>query len=158
MNQFNKMLYEIRSKDMVHNDVKLENILVKFTEGKKFEIKLIDYGLSKLISSTKDLSNNQWNIKPYSKGGIEAIKMVEKIDLFNLGGDIYRMLFNQIPKSLEEVNSKIDSEVKDEDLKDLLKKLFLLDCDKRISWDDYFQHKFFKIDKEEFEKVENIIK
>ena len=158
MNQFNKILYEIRSKNMVHNDVKLENILVKFTDGKKFEIKLIDYGLSKLISSTKDLSNNEWKIKPYTEGGIEAIKMVEKIDLFNLGGDLYRMIFNQMPKSLEEINSKIDNEIKDGDLKDLLKQLFVIDCDKRINWDDYFKHKFFKIDKEEFEKVENIIK
>ena len=30
MNQYNKILNEIRKKDMVHNDVKLENVLVKF--------------------------------------------------------------------------------------------------------------------------------
>jgi len=158
MNQFNKILYEIRKKNMVHNDVKLDNLLVKFKTGKEFEIKLMDYGLSKLISSDKDLTNNQWGLKPYTEGGPEALYFIEKIDLFNIGGDIYIMLFNEKPKTLEEIMNKIDNNIKDEDLKDLLKKLFIIEPKKRIDWDDYFNHKFFKIEKEEFNNVEHIIK
>ena len=53
---------------------------------------------------------------------------------------------------------KIDKFIEDEDLKDLLRKLLVDDPKERINWDDYFKHKFFNIDKFDFDKVENIVK
>lgn len=159
MKQFNNILYEIRKRDMIHFDVKLENELIKFKkDSKEFEIKLTDYGQMKLISSTKDLSNNEWGIEPYTKGGKEIIEEVEKIDLLNLGINIYRMLFKDAYKSIEEMLDKVDKNIEDKDLKDLMHKLLVVDYKKRISWDDYFNHKFFNIQKFDFDKVENIIK
>ena len=144
---------------MIHFDVKLENELIKFKkDSKEFEIKLTDYGQMKLISSTKDLSNNEWGIEPYTKGGKEIIEEVEKIDLLNLGINIYRMLFKDAYKSIEEMLDKVDKNIEDKDLKDLMHKLLVVDYKKRISWDDYFNHKFFNIQKFDFDKVENIIK
>ena len=66
MKQFNNILFEIRKKNMVHNDVKLENVLIKFKKNsKQFEIKLMDFGQMKFLSNKKDLNNNEWGIKPY---------------------------------------------------------------------------------------------
>lgn len=142
---------------MIHNDVKLENVLIKFGQNKEFQVKLMDYGNSKLISSTKDLSENEYGIKPYTQGGKEILYFIEKVDLLNLGIDIYRMVFKEAYKTIEEMHAKIDK-LEDKELKDLMKRLIVEDEKKRIDWEDYFNHDFFKIDKFDFDKVINIVK
>ena len=157
MKQLNNILYEIRKRNMIHFDVKLENVLIKFSKNsKEFQIKLADYGSMKLLSPTKDLSNNEWGIAPFTEGGKEAIAECEKVDLLNLGIDMYRMLFKDAYKSFEEMLDKINKNINDEDLKDLLNKLLVEDYKERIDWEDYFNHKFFNIDKFDYDKVENI--
>jgi serine/threonine protein kinase len=159
MKQFNTIYKELRKRDMIHNDVKIENILVKFKEDSKaFDIKLSDYGLAKLISSTKNLTDNEWGIEPFTDENKTIVYFVEKSDLLVIGVDVYRMLFKEPAKTFEEFLMTIDSSVEDEDLKDLLKKLFVEDPAERIGWDDYFNHKFFDIETFDFDKVENIIK
>ena len=159
MKQFNTIYKELRKRDMIHNDVKIENILVKFKEDSKaFDIKLSDYGLAKLISSTKNLTDNEWGIEPFTDENKTIVYFVEKSDLLVIGVDIYRMLFKEPAKTFEEFLMTIENSVKDEDLKDLLKKLFVEDPAERIEWDDYFNHKFFDIETFDFNKVENIIK
>lgn len=157
--QLNSILYEMRKKDMIHNDLKIENLLIKFrNDSKEFELKLTDYGLAKLISTTKNLSDNEWGLTPFTNDDAEIVYTVEKADLLVLGVDIYRMLFKGIAQSIEEYLNNIDRNVKDEDLKDLMKKMIVLDAHQRIDWDDYFKHPFFKIEKIDFEKIENIVK
>ena len=157
MKQLNNILYEIRKRNMIHFDVKLENVLIKFSKNsKEFQIKLADYGSMKLLSPTKDLSNNEWGIAPFTEGGKEAIAECEKVDLLNLGIDMYRMLFKDAYKSFEEMLDKINKNINDEDLKDLLNKLLVEDYKERIDWEDYFNHKFFNIEKFDYDKVENI--
>ena len=159
MKQINTIYKELRKRDMIHNDVKIENILVKFKENSKaFDIKLSDYGLAKLLSSTKNLTDNEWGIEPFTNENKTIVYIVEKSDLLVIGIDIYRMLFKETAKTFEEYLTKIDSSVEDEDLKDLLKKLIVEDPKERIEWDDYFNHKFFNIETFDFDKVENIIK
>lgn len=156
--QLNNILSEIRSKDMVHNDVKLENILVKFkNNSNEFDIKLSDYGLSQLISHTKDLSKNEWGIVPFTDENKENVYKLEKLDLFVLGIDLYRMIFKETCESFDDYEETIET-IQDEDLKDLLKKLIVEDAHERIEWDDYFKHPFFKIDKIDFNKIKNIVK
>jgi serine/threonine protein kinase len=158
MKQLNNILKEIRKKDMIHNDCKLENILIKFKENsKEFEIKLADYGAAQIISTTKDLSKNEWGIEPY-KGTTEESEAILKLDLLRLGLDIYTMLFKKSYKSYNDMNKKIEKFIKDEDLKDLLKKLFVEDSKERIGWDEYFNHSFFNTDNLDFNKVENVVK
>ena len=156
--QLNNILSEIRSKNMVHNDLKIENLLIKFkNNSNEFSVILTDYGISKLISYKKDLSNNEWGITPFTDENRENIYLVEKIDLLILGIDIYRMLFKGICQSFEEYEKNIEK-IQDEELKDLLKKMIVEDAHKRIEWDDYFNHPFFKIDGIYFNKIKNIVK
>ena len=156
--QLNNILSEIRSKNMVHNDLKIENLLIKFkNNSNEFSVILTDYGISKLISYKKDLSNNEWGITPFTDENRENLYLVEKIDLLILGIDIYRMLFKGICQSFEEYEKKIEN-TQDEELKDLLKKMIVEDAHKRIEWNDYFNHPFFKIDGIYFNKIKNIVK
>ena len=114
--------------------------------------------MAKLISSTKDLTDNEWGIEPFTNENKTIVYYVEKSDLLVIGVDIYRMLFKEPAQTFEEYLTKIDSSVEDEDLKDLLKKLIVEDPKERIEWDDYFNHKFFDIETFDFDKVENIVK
>ena len=52
---------------------------------------------------------------------------------------------------------RIDKNINDKDLKDLIHKILVDIKDvntKLISWDDYFNHNFFKIDKFDFDNFE----
>ena len=157
--QLNNILSEIRSKDMIHNDLKLENLLIKFKNNtNEFDIKLTDYGLAKLISYNKDLTKNEWELIPFTDENKENIYIVQKIDLLILGIDIYRMLFKGICQTFEEYTKNIENEIHDDDLKDLLKRTIVEDAHKRIEWEEFFNHPFFKIDEIDFNKNKNIVK
>ena len=158
-NQLNNILYEIRSKDMIYNNINLENIFIKFKSNKKeFDVKLSNYSLTKFIPSKKDfinLNNNIFGIKPYNNN---TIKYEEKYDLLKIGILIYRMIFKVKAENYREYYENIYNYVKDKDLRNLLKGLIIDDFNKRIDWDDYFKHPFFKIDKIDFNKIKNIVK
>ena len=157
-NQLNNILYEIRSKDMIYNNFNLENILIKFkSDKKKFDVKLSNYILTKLTPSKKDLNNNKLGIEPYNNN-IENINYEEKNDLLEIGILIYRMIFKVKAESYRKCYENIYNHVKDKDLKNLLKGLIVDDIHKRIAWDEYFKHPFFKIDKIDFWKIKNIKK
>ena len=157
-NQLNNILYELRSKNMVHNNINLENIFIKFKgngeEG--FDVKLSNYSLAKLISKKKYLFYNKWGIKPYDNK--ENINYVEKYDLLVLGINIYRMIFKKKAESYREYYENIYYYVKDKDLRNLLKGLIIEDVNKRIGWNDYFKHPFFIIDNIDFGQIKNIKK
>ena len=74
-NQLNNILYELRSKNMVHNNINLENIFIKFKgngeEG--FDVKLSNYSLAKFISKKKYLLYNKWGINLFLKKNIYFI-------------------------------------------------------------------------------------
>ena len=157
-NQLNNILYEIRSKHVIYNNINLENIFIKFKKNeKRFDVKLSNYSLTKLISTKKDFNNNEWGIKPYNNN-MDKINYMEKYDLLEIGIMIYRMIFKEKAESYREYYENIYYNVKDKDLKNLLNGLIVDDVTKRIGWDDYFKHPFFKIDNIDFDKIKNIVK
>ena len=68
------------------------------------------------------------------------------------------MIFKVKAENYREYYENIYNYVKDKDLRNLLKGLIIDDFNKRIDWDDYFKHPFFKIDKIDFNKIKNIVK
>ena len=103
----------------------------------EFEVKLGNYSKAKLLID----GDEKWeNIKPYKKNkDEEEYNRIDKQDLFDIGKLIYRMVFNEINIDKE----KINKEIEDENLKDLLNGLLVDNVKERIEWDDYFKHKFF---------------
>ena len=139
--ELNKILYELREVKIVHNNIRLESILVKNENKNEFEIKLSDYSKAKLLTKNETFEK-EWNIKPFS-GDNKTMPEFEKQDLLDIGKEIYRMLFKENNKTVKEMITKIKSDVEDEDLKDLLNSLLDEDVEKRIDWNDYFNHTFF---------------
>jgi serine/threonine protein kinase len=139
--ELNKILYELREVKIVHNNIRLESILVKNENKNEFEIKLSDYSKAKLLTKNETFEK-EWNIKPFS-GDNKTMPEFEKQDLLDIGKEIYRMLFKENNKTVKEMITKIESDVEDEDLKDLLSSLLDEDVEKRIDWNDYFNHTFF---------------
>lgn len=155
MKQLNTILHELRKREIIHDDIKLENILIKFkNNSKEFDIKLSDYGKSKLLSTKKE---NDWGIEPITNKTL--INELEKNDLYVIGVDLYRMYFSEyntdIP--LDDMKSKI-IDIKDEELKDLSQQLLVEDYKKRIDWNGYFNHSFFDLNDIDFEKISHIVK
>ena len=78
--------------------------------------------------------------------------MNESSSIWSLGTILYLLLFNEYPykgNSFYSLYKDINSKKKlnqpyDKDLKDLLNKMLTVNIKERISWNDYFNHPFFK--------------
>jgi serine/threonine protein kinase len=137
INYINQILKYFRNNNVVFNNIKLENILVVRKEDNSTMIKLSDFSKSKLV--TNDTNSNKkynWGITPVF-GDINE----EKQDLYDIGREMYRMLFKETGKKNEEMIKEIEK-LNNTDLSDLMRKLLVEDAKERISWDDYFNHTF----------------
>ena len=142
LNNVFKIMYD---NAIIHGDIKPENILIKKLENKKNLYKLTDYGFSKqLIQSHKSNSILETNdyIAPEIKNNLNIDK--SKVDLWSIGILIHKLYFGITPKN------NIIKKTNNIYLDDLIKKLLIEkpfdeninNC--RISWEDYFNHNFFK--------------
>ena len=104
------------------------------------KIKLTDFSEAELFTNDKnDTKENEWGITPVF-GDINE----EKEDLYNIGKEIYRMLFKKTGKKNEEMIKDIKEKFNNNaELSDLMERLLVEDAKERISWDDYFNHTFF---------------
>jgi len=135
MNQLNNIVSEIRKNNMVHNDIKLENIFVKFKDDpKEFYIKLSEYG------KAKDLKSDN-----------------EKNDILSLGKAMYEMISKIKVDSIEDMRNNITSVTDNSDLQDLLNRTLVEKVDEIIDWENFSKHAFFST-KPDYSKVENIVK
>ena len=160
ISQLNNVFREMRELNLIHRDLKLGNILMKFLnkEKTKFIVKVSDFGLSRNI-------NNNANYEYMSTIGIgdpifKAPELCygqpynEKCDLWSIGIIIYHLYFHCLPvqclnaNPMEYFNTIIfnvqNSKHMDSQLRDLLNRLLVINQEQRISWDEYFNHPFFK--------------
>ena len=137
---------------IVHRDLKLENILIKYTnkEKTKFISKLCDFGFSKQI---EEVSNNTVLGTPYTVAPEVVFKgkYDPKADLWSIGVMMYICVFNEfLYKDARDLKKIIEQKTKIKKpnnifLADLLSKLLVVDLYDRITWEEYFNHPFFKI-------------
>ena len=139
VNTTNRILQGLRGFNVVYNNIKLENIIVQMAGNEIGKIKLTDFSEAELFTNDKnDTKENEWGITPVF-GDINE----EKEDLYNIGKEIYRMLFKKTGKKNEEMIKDIKEKFNNTELSDLMGKLLVEDAKERISWDDYFNHNFF---------------
>ena len=133
---------------IVHRDLKLENIFIKYNNNEKsdYTIKLGYYEVSTRLNSLdqkmKLMIGTMGNMAP------EMILKKEydrKCDLWSLGLLIYTLFFKEPPNITVGANFQQPLKTSgNELLDDLLNKLLKSDPENRITWKQYFEHPFFK--------------
>ena len=152
MSQLNNAFRKLYENKLIHRDLKLLNVLITYKnkEKTKFIPKLCDYGFSKEIDKATTgthlgtpatMAPEVMKNKPYNY----------KADLWSVGVIIYQLHFKELPYSgstegiiLKKIQAKTPyKQAEDPKLRDLINKLLVEDPDKRLSWEEYFNHPFF---------------
>ena len=156
LNQLNNAFKIMKENEIIHRDLKLENILIKYNEDKTFTIKLSDYHNINLSDNYIDY---QLNYISYNDRYMTAPEILDgwqfdyKIDLWSLGIIIYKLFFKEFPfkgennlailNFIKKIGCKILKSTNNQELDDLIRNLLQEDPEKRLSWEDYFNHSFF---------------
>ena len=166
LKQFNNILIKMHENNIIHRDLKLKNILIKKNNSSnilKFDIKLSDFGFSTILKD--DVTHTKLGTPATMAPEILMSKEYNyKADFWSLGVIIYQLYFKTIPfkgKNDREILYNIQKNVKPnlpnlfhvsndkkeyfEKLWDLINKLLVLDQNKRINFEDYINHDFFKL-------------
>ncbi len=156
--QINEGLKYLNSKNLLHRDLKPDNILFneyKNSDGSiNYKYKLCDYGVAKSLE--KKLLSSVVGTKLYEAPEIiNNEKYSNKSDLFSIGIILYELYYgnsenkltrkeiiNNINKGLKIKNNNNDNINDFNDLKNLIEKCIKND-ENRIDWNNYFNHNFF---------------
>ena len=157
MSGLNKAFKYMNDNQIIHRDIKLENILVKYTDSshENFIPKINDYGFSREMTGGVA---STWCGSPLFMAPEVLLNKTynDKADLWSIGIMIYIMHFKEIPFDFninpyniknEDVENSLhkskNRNCEDALLDDLLNKLLIYDPDQRLSWDKYLNHPFF---------------
>ena len=168
MIQLNDAFAQMQKHKIVHRDLKVQNVFIKYTKRPEFDVKLGDYGFSKELSD--DITATKLGTPITMAPEILMNRAyTSKADLWSIGVIIYHLLFKDLPfKGRNEVmilqnilHNNIPRNPTDQLLNDLIHRLLVVDPRERITWKDYFAHPFFgntpryKEVPEQEEKIDN---
>ena len=158
LSQLNNSFKIMNKNEILHRALRIENILIKYKNKEKDEF-IAKLKLTDDCCSLKD-SYNILSDKFYDNRWIYALEVLnegeytEESDLWSLGILIYLLYFKKYPfigdniKEVKEAiyNNKLErlNEIENPDLIDLINKLLVLEPKKRINWEQYFEHPFFR--------------
>ena len=151
--QLNEILKITEKENIIFKDLKPSNILITYSKIDEIEIKLCKISTNELIDKTK--SNSIEGIC-FTKAPeiLKGESISKKSDLWSLGIIIYYLLFKEYPYNgkteyqiLNQINSnKILKNIGNKELDDLINRMLKINENERITWDNYFNHSFFKKD------------
>ncbi len=98
--QLNKTFKIMSKNNIIHRDIKLENILVKYInkEQSKYIVKLADYGVSRqLLSLSKQCKSYVGTVNTMAPEILAGEEYDAKCDLWSLGVIIYQLFFKKYP-------------------------------------------------------------
>ena len=151
--QLNNVFKIMHKNNIIHRDLKLGNILIKYTDQthKKFIPKLSDYGFSKDLNSSNYTATHLGTPATMAPEIMMNLPYNEKSDIWSIGAMMYQLHFKEIPYpgfTEQQILRKIQTnyprkQPSDPQFRDLLNKIFVVDPNQRISWEEYFNHPFF---------------
>ena len=154
-----KVVSFLHKKKIVHRDLKLENILFSIPNNYS-SLKIIDFGLSSNFTLKKEkfIVGTPYYMSPEMIEGIYHYKS----DLWSIGVILYSLITGKYPfngKDKNEVFSLINSGKYNKknlnkknysiEAKNLIKKIFTVDLNKRISIEDALNDDWFKLTENE---------
>ena len=154
--QLNNVFKVMNKNKIAHRDLKLNNILVKYTnnEKTKYRVLLCDYGVSNQLLS--EYFETHAGTKFYMAPEIlQGLPFTDKCDLWSLGINIYQMYFKDVPykgrvdmdlyNNIVRQGQSVLNNIREEDskLKNLLSKLLVINEKDRIDWEKYYEDPFF---------------
>ena len=155
--QLNNVFKLMNKNNIAHRNIEIHNILIKYLnkEKTKFKVLLSDYRVSNQLSSMSQKFNTHAGTRiAMAPEILEGKEYNTKCDLWSLGVIIYQLYTKKFPfegefdnvilMKINKDRQKVLDDIKDQKLKDLLSKLLVKDPKKRISWEEYFNLKFFK--------------
>ena len=157
LNQLNNTFRIMAKYNIIHRDIKLENILVKYNNYSKtnYTLKLTGYELSKQILNLVEKFHGK--IGAYKYMAPELLRgepFDQKCDLWSLGVCIYLLCFkkfpfsgntqNQVLKQINEISPESFMKTNNQDLDYLISRLLTKDHGNRMSWNEYFNAPFFR--------------
>ena len=169
LTQINKSFKIMNQLKIVHRDLNLKNILVKYEnkEKTKYILKISDYGISKEMIDISKLHTQKGTLRYMAPQVIEG-KYNEKCDLWSLGIIIYLLYFKDFPYNGEDImplynqikELDINVNTDNDDLNDLIRSLLNSSEEHRLNWNQYYNHRFFTNNANQIieeEKEENAI-
>ena len=140
LNEAFKMMYKY---NIIHRDLKPENILIN---KNPFVVKLADFGLSRAFKNTNFSTRSGTPLYAAPEQLFTKKYNPTKCDLWSIGVIIYKLRFydenEEIPVGAFYAGN-IPEEFDNKLLDDLVRKLIVYDENKRIGWNEYFNHPFF---------------
>lgn len=159
-------LREMYNNDIIHGDLSLKNILVKYKEDDSIIPKIYNYGKKLFFDDKLELMHSETY---YSAPELlNGDKYNNKIDLWSLGIILYRLFFGEFPykgKTQVSIYNQIMNQVplrkrgKNDLLDDLISRLLKVNPKQRLDWEEYFSHEFWttKDNEEDSESEESEI-
>ena len=151
--QLIQALIHLQERNIIHRDIKLENIFL--TE--KLELKLGDFGLAKKLNYPEAKCYDFAGTPAYMAPEIFEIKpsYTLKADIWPIGVIMYQLLLGELPfngvdavleEKIKNVNYKFpDDAIISNAAKDLIKQILVYDPEQRPSLYQILEHDFFKI-------------
>ena len=160
MNQFNNIFKKMQKERIIHRDLKLKNIMIKYDKNVEiigFVLKLSDFGFSKVMNEDDVTGTNLGSPATKAPEIMKGSDYNAKADLWSIGVIMYQLFFDQLPfpartaRELKEAIFRargVRLPIGKEDSMtqicfDLIDKLLQKEPEKRIEFEDYFNHKFF---------------
>ena len=148
-NKLNVGLREIVIKGIIHGDLNLSNIKIKNQDNELIPL-LSDYGQKIILEGKLRVVNSNLNF--YAPELLEGEQYDNKIDLWSIGVILYSLYYNEYPfnsnnqiEIFNQIQNNKLKKSKNKDFDDLMEKLLQKDPKSRITWNEYFNHNFWKI-------------
>jgi len=155
--QLNNTFKIMKENKITHRDLKLENILVKYENKEKTRctFKIIDYGVSKeLLRISSRFSTKVGTINYMAPEVLSEEKYNYECDLWSLGVIIYILYFKDYPyfgqkeyaiiNQIKNNGKRILKISGNKNFDDLIRGLLTSNPNERLTWEQYFNHPFFK--------------
>ena len=153
LNQLNNSFKIMSKNNIVHRNISLNNILIKFNKEKTKYIAKLDVSHGKEGTRLGSFDGQDFKARFMAPETLSEAKYNEKSDLWCLGILIYFLYFKKFPyngntefiifKQIKINGIKYLEKTENSDLDNLIRKLLTVDPNKRLSWKEYFNRPFF---------------